>query len=245
MEEKYTQLLDDYFNDLLDPEGRKTVEDLVATEPGFQQEFNLRQKMEHFARVQHRRAQLDQQLTQLNQKYFKDTAPVMEVKRPMRVGWRKIMLAAASVAILAAALWWLQKPTGTLYEQYAAHEMPQFTVRSSGANLSAEAEQAFKQKNYATALEKLSTLLAEEPNDANYQLYQAICLIELNRSAEARIALQPLADGKSALKSEAVWYLALSYLKEQNNTACQTILMQISAGDIHYKDAEKLIKALK
>lgn len=92
-------------------------------------------------------------------------------------------------------------------------------------------------------------LVSEPPvqrnNNLTAQLYKGICLIELDRTADARAILVPIANDTSALRIEATWYVALSYLKEKNTAACRDELLKIPSGDVRYEQAQVLLKKLK
>jgi tetratricopeptide (TPR) repeat protein len=111
----------------------------------------------------------------------------------------------------------------------------------SDQNISA-AEKAFAAKDYAGALAAIDQVLAQDPVNTTAQLYKGICLLELDRVTEARTAWLSLTTGNTALKSEAQWYTALSYLKEHNDEACKTALRAIDAGADRYEDARKLLE---
>lgn len=233
MEEKDFTLLDDYFNGLLDEAGRRQVLQRAGTDPEFAQELALRRQMNDWLQAEPARKALRENLSALGAEYF----PAKST--PLRVVMRRLLTAAAAVLALAAAVWFFLRPSKNLYEQYAQHTPLQLTVRGAPAQPAAEAEAAFRRADYAEALAKLETL--STPDDALVQLYRAICLIELGRTAEARTLLQPLADGTGALRTEGQWYIALSYLKDNDLPNCQTALKRLQAGEDHYESAQELL----
>ena len=81
-------------------------------------------------------------------------------------------------------------------------------------------------------------------SNVKVKFYRGICLLELDRAAEARGVFEPLAIGASAFQEDAVWYVALSYLKEKNVEACKAALRKIDSGSIHYKAAQEILKGL-
>ena len=153
---------------------------------------------------------------------------------------------AASIAALVAAVWFLSQPPVNLYATYSQHEPMHIAMRGTAATpTTALAENAFNSGNYALASDHISKLLQSAPDDLMLQLYYAVCLIELQHEAEARAILEPIAQGASAWKSDAQWYVALSYLAEKNTAACLRALNDIPADDLYAPKAAQLKKDLE
>ena len=244
MNEQDTILLDNYFNGLLTSAEATQVQARVSTDATFAAEFALRQKMEAWPRQSAQRQALAESLTTLGAEFFTEkkletpAAPLLTA----RVTWQRWMLAAASIALLLAATWFFLRPSTSLYEQYAGQHAPlALADRSTDGIAAAEADAAFNGKNYATALAALDRLLTTQPANSTAQLYRGICLLELQRPAEARAAMQPLAAGTSALRADAQWYTALAFLQEKNGADCRAMLRQIAPGEAYYEQAQRLL----
>ena len=248
MNEQDTILLDNYFNGLLDSAEAQQVQARASADAAFAAEFALRQKMEAWPRQAAQRQAFAESLATLGAEFFTEKKLETPTAPPLtaRLNWtRWALAAAASIALLLAATWFFQRPSGSLYEQYAGQHAPLALVdRSTGDNAAAEAETAFNQKNYAAALVALDRLLAAQPAHTTAQLYRGICLLELQRPAEARAALQSLASGASALRADAQWYTALAFLQEKNVDDCRAALRQIAPGEAHYSTAQTLLSRL-
>lgn len=245
MNEQDNTLLDNYFNGLLAEAEAAQVQARASADPVFAAEFSLREKMEAWPRQAAQRQALADNLAVLGTEFFSEKALAAPATPPLtaRVNWmRWALAAAASVALLVAAVWFFQRPSGSLYEQYAGQHAPlALSDRSADGNAAAEADAAFNGKNYAAALVALDRLLAAQPNNSTAQLYRGICLLELQRPAEARVVLQPLAVGTSALRADAQWYTALAFLQEKNRAECYAALRQIAPGEAHYEQAVRLL----
>ena len=248
MNEQDFALLDNYFNGLLAPDDARAVEARAASEAGFGEEFALRQEMEAFPRRAAQRQAFTDTLTAVGADFFQEkkservkNLPPMTAKIS-RIRW---LAAAASLALVAVAVWFITSTGSPSYRQFAQHDAPSFTVRGAADQAASEAETAFNAGNYAAALDALDRLLAEQPGDPTALLYKGICLIELDRTAEARAVLEPMASGSSALRSEAVWYVALSFLKDKNTAACSAELLKIAPGEGRYEQAQTLLKKLE
>ena len=247
MNEQDFSLLDDYFNGLLAPDEARTVETRAAADAVCGRAFELRRQMEAFPFRTARRKDLSDTLAKVSTDFFQEKGIETTENQPRmtaRVTRLRWLAAAASLALLAIAVWFFTSTGSPSNRQYAQHAPLSLTVRGAADQAATAAEAAFSAKDYAAALAALDRLLAEQADDPTALLYKGICLIELNRSGEARAVLEPMADGNSALRSEAQWYVALSYLEEKNAAACKAALLKIAPGEKRYDQAQELSKKL-
>ena len=107
------------------------------------------------------------------------------------------------------------------------------------------AEEAFNQRNFTNAVMYFEKLSETDSTNTEYQLYHAISLLELNFFDEADAIFTTISEGNSVYKYQAVWYHALSALKQEDKEATMRLLKTIPEGDEHYKKAQKLLKKLK
>ena len=237
-------LLDNYFNGLLSEEEVRAVLDRVETDPEFREAFALRQKMEAFPRREAEREAFVATLQTIGTEYFSGKTDELPTLRITRNNVRRWMALAASLTLLAAAIWFFNRPATPTYAQYATHAPLSLTVMGNTEQAKTEAEAAFGQKDYAGALSALEKVLTLEPDNLKAKFYQGICLLELQRAAEARAVFEPLAAGQTALREDAVWYVGLSFLQEQNIASCKTTLGSIPKGAAHYREAQEILKGL-
>ena len=239
-------LLDKYFNGLLSPEEAEAVRARAASDAEFAQEFELRQQFEAFPRRAARRKAFAGTLETVGADFFRENEAERPEVSPMtaKVNLRRWMAAAASVLLLAVASWFFLFPGQPSYSKYAQHAPLSLTLRGVSNEAASAAEADFNAKRYDGALAALDQVLAAQPDNLTAQLYKSICLIELNRASEARTVLQPITDGTSALRAEAIWYVALSYLKENNTAACRSALLRLREGEDHYEQAQEILKKL-
>ena len=247
MEEQDFQVLDQYFNGLLSEAEQQAVLERAAADPAFGQEFDLRRQLEDWPRREAQRQALAAQLPALGAEFFQEKeneqqAPGLTVQRGRRRWW---LATAAVLALLVAAVWYFKVSQTSLYEQYAQYSALSFTERGDAAAAASAAETAFNARRYPEALEALDRLLAAQPDNAVAQLYRGLCLLELGRPAPAREALQPLAQGQTALRADAQWYLALSYLLENNKKGCREALQTLRPDQEHYEAAQALMRKLQ
>lgn len=243
MNEQDHILLDAYFNGLLDEQEARALRNRVDTDPEWGAAFQLRQQMEQWLQQEPGRQAVSQTLTSVGADFFKENTSQTPLKAT-KVNWKRSLLLAASFALLLVATWYFGTTRPPGYGQYAIHTPLSFTERGARQTLQSAAESDFSQGNYRKALQSLNTLLQEQPDNLTAVLYKGICLIELDQTVEARNVLQPVAGGNSALRMDAQWYIALSYLKEKNLARCKEALLLIDANSDQYEQARKLLSAL-
>lgn len=243
MNEQDQILLDAYFNGLLSESEAAALQERAGSDPEFAAAFRLRRDMEQWLQREPDRQAVSETLTSVRKDFFRETVQETPMKAS-RVNWKRALLLAASFALVLFATWYFNSVTPPAYEQYAQHTPVSFTQRSDTQTLQSAAEVDFNSQQYDRALASLDALLRQDPGNLTATLYKGICLIELDRTAEARTALEPLAAGSSALRSDAQWYVGLSYLKEKNVEQCKAELLRIEAGSDRYAQAQELLSDL-
>lgn len=183
-------------------------------------------------------------LNALNQQYFKKEA--VEEKPSGKVVSMKPYLkwiSVAAVLIIGLLVWapW----SSNIYEQYAISR--QMSVAERGISQEEPLGQAatlFNKKDYAAARKILQRQYMETPNNPLLAYYFSITLIETGQEYEARTVLMKLHEGESAFKYDAAYYVALSFLKEDNTNEALIWLHKIPEGTANYKKAQELIGRL-
>ena len=131
-----------------------------------------------------------------------------------------------------------------MYEQYAIHPAAAFTRMSGGAGELSRAEQAFNNKDYATAALQLEAFLEGEPDDTEARYFLGISYLETGQYDKADRLFRQLLEGNSAYTYEGAWYLALSFLRQGNTTATREYLERIPEGSDRYGKAQELLGKL-
>ncbi len=169
------------------------------------------------------------------------TAAYVPIRRWM---W---LAAAALIGILVAGRLLMEnrKPNPQqLYAMYAVHDFD-FTEKSGGDNLLADAERLLKAKDYRQALPVLETYLESRPDDMQAVLAKGIAQMEIGEYESALADFQTVGINNPLLKNEAIWYMALVYLKQNKLAEAIGHLEQIPTNSARWKDAEALAKSLK
>ncbi|WP_179351206.1 tetratricopeptide repeat protein [Winogradskyella vidalii] len=150
---------------------------------------------------------------------------------------------AASVAVLIGVFVFTQFNYPT-YEDFNSYEPISLSVRSSDVAVFNKAEQSFNAQNYEAAIAAFNTILEDDFSNLEIQLYKSIALVETNQFEEADLLFNKLSNGSSAYKDKAKWILALSYLKQERNSACIDVLKTIPEDAEDYESAQKLLNQL-
>lgn len=103
---------------------------------------------------------------------------------------------------------------------------------------------AYDDKDYATAEKEFENYLAIKPNDYKVILAKGNCEFQLGNFDEAIRTFQQVANAKTVYSNTGHWYLALSYLKNDNVEKAKTSLQQITEQSEYDKQAKKLLQQL-
>lgn len=149
---------------------------------------------------------------------------------------------AASVAILIGA-WVFMQNSKPVFDDYNQYENAYFTERGSIIKNLKLAQEAFNAKEYKQAIANFEIVL-KDYNRPEIQLYYGISLLEDNRINDCELVFEELINGKSVFKDKAIWYLALSKLKQKDYPACKALLETIPADYEGYDKVEELLDKL-
>ncbi len=167
--------------------------------------------------------------------------------------WRPYLMAAAVLAlVLVPAIYFLnlQKPTSEeLFLSYYQPYEEMITQRASPGDsvnaLLANGLSAYSSGAYKKSAELLGAYLKQNPTDHKVSLYLAIAQLEINQK-ELAAANFIRAQQDPAVKEQAEWYQALTYLKFDETDAAVVILKTIAGSNSHYRkqQASRLLKDL-
>ncbi|MFM9826970.1 tetratricopeptide repeat protein, partial [Flavobacterium sp.] len=149
---------------------------------------------------------------------------------------------AASVAILIGLFVFMQNNNPN-FEDYNQHENAYFTERGNEDTQLKLAQDAFNAKKYKEAVANFELILKEKKSP-EMQLFYSISLLEDNQFQKAEIQLMDLKLGNSIFKNKAIWYLALSKLKQKEYKSCKEILLTIPDDFEDYDQVQQLLNEL-
>ncbi|TCD00836.1 tetratricopeptide repeat protein [Pedobacter psychroterrae] len=200
--------------------------------------------------------QLQSTLSALNEQYFKASSaegedhplpkPADEVKVAKVVSMKPYLKWATIAAVLIIGLFvWAPWSSG-LYNQYSFSK--QMSVAERGAdqqNPMAKAAALYNKGDYAEARKILQQEYMMSPQNPLLAYYFAITLIETGQEYEARTVLINLHNGESVFKYDAAFYVALSFVKQDDKEQAVAWLLKIPTENVNYEKAQSLIQKLK
>lgn len=240
-EEKY-MLFERYSSNELSEKEKEAFITLLNDNSTVKEEFTLYKELNvHLKAKLHsedKEDELVQSLKGIGDVYFNKNSPKKKSKVIQMPSW--VYGVAASVAILIGVYTFTQKnPT---YDDFAAIPTLSITERGNAQELIKEAENAFNKKSYKNAEKHLFQLLSADEDNAKYQFFYGITLLELDSHEEASLVFEKLQNGTSVYKYRALWFEALNQLKQKKYKVCAELLKKIPSDSEDFQQAQKLLK---
>lgn len=243
MEDQNYILFENYISGILSEGEKESFENRLKSDLEFQERFNtykgLSGFLKHKFENEDESAAFQNNLKGISNRYFEKQET--SKKRVQFKPWQYAI--AASVALLIG-VFVFNNLSSPVYGDYANYNTISLTVRGSNDQLLKTAETAFNTKDFEKADVIFKDLLALDTMNSELKFYRAIANIELNNFEVSDALLEVLSQGNSVYKNKALWYLALSKLKQRDNKACLEILKMIPEDADDYKFAQKLLKQL-
>lgn len=148
---------------------------------------------------------------------------------------------AASVAILVGMFFF--QNINPNFEDYNNPENAYFTERGDVNENLKLAQDAFNNKKYKDAISYFDSVLKVNKSP-EIQYFYAVSLLEDNQLQKAEDNLTELKTGTSIYKNKAIWYLALSKLKQKEYKSCKEILLTIPDDFEDYDQVQELLNEL-
>ena len=176
------------------------------------------------------------------------STPVARVVPMYRKPW--ILSAAASVLLLVTLTVYLMREQTPLNEKlYVAYFEP-FDSPGSGltrgnneVTVKTQAYEAYDNGNYKVAAQLFEKIIKEK-EDAIAQLCLGNSYLAQNDPAKAEKIFTDMLAKHTELITQANWYLALTYLKENKMERAKSTLWELSKSSTYGEKAQKLLKKL-
>jgi predicted Zn-dependent protease len=225
--------------------GELSKKELTEFENLLQKDMELKKDFEQYKEVHHslENSFKNQKELESFEKNLKNISHQYFNKETNRSSFKWIYSAAASIAILLSFYLFYPSSEAT-YEEYIEYPTVNFVTRGSEQKNLIDAQNAFNDKNFDNAIELLSKALNEDSTNTELKLYQGFSFIETNRYQKAETVLKPISEGNTSYKYTAIWYLALSNLKQEKHSECKELLMQLPEEFTQFKKAQKLLQNL-
>ncbi len=239
------EIMDKYLNGEMNDQELKHFEHLLASDEKVREELDLHQSIDH--------AIMEEDIMNLrdtmNTIYTEDE----KVKRaPAGISRRKLYYAAATFALLMATGGIVKKVTQPDYNNYETfekyYEPYEVTVTYRSGNTETDrllltALQRYEDENYEQALVLFEQLLEKRNDDMAVNLYSGISYMEVEKYQKATHSFQTIiTDNNNLFIEQAEWYLAMCYLKTEDNTKAKELLDELIHKESYYKEMAKRIK---
>jgi tetratricopeptide (TPR) repeat protein len=251
MTELLNEQMELYLAGEMDDAGKMAFEQQLQTDEALAQQFSLYKNIqeEMMAARQHYEGEkkLKANLQSLSSQYFSGTettpAKVVNMKR-------KWYYAAASIAAAVLMFIFLKPALFPVNNQeiYARYAIPESLSVQRGAvadSICTVAAGFYNNHQYAQAKPQLQQCLTAQPNKTEVQLAYSICLLELKEYNTALNTFKAISEGNSLLKQRAVWWMALTYLKQDLKGQAIEMLQSIPADAPDYEKAQQLLKEIR
>lgn len=200
---------------------------------------------------------LREMLDDIHEKVTSEEKNISKQKKKgiVRILFSHWQYAAASVLFLLAVsvvLFFTLRPSANerLYAQYFKPFDDTPIVRSDDQPAASKMELAlieYNGENFEKAWTMLRGISDGNKTDAKAYFYRGISAIEINNLNDAIASFKNVINNDSSLYiGEATWYLALCYLKENDEIAALAQFSKVAESNSnHKKEAEEIIEKLK
>ncbi|ATP57315.1 hypothetical protein CPT03_12945 [Pedobacter ginsengisoli] len=150
-----------------------------------------------------------------------------------------IIWGSVAVVLIISLFIWAPWSSG-LYNKFAISKQMSVTERGESAGVLTKAAELYNSGDYTAARKIMQTEYMSNPQDPLLSYYFSITLIKNSQEHEARTVLKKLYEGESAFKYDAAYYVALSYIKQDNKKEALIWLSKIPQGTPNYEKAKEL-----
>lgn len=243
MEEQDYILFEDYLEGRLSSTEKNEFERRLADDEKFEQSYLTYKELSGFLESKFENKKAEKEFKE-NLKNISDTYFIKTENKSRALMFKPWQYAIAASIVVIFGLLVIMNDSVPAYADYADFNNISLSVRGETKELLPKAEKSFNEGNYEAALHYFDQILVEDVNNKEIQLYKSIALIETNRYDDADELLVALSTGASVFKYEAMWYLALSKLKQKKYNECKIILEKIPEDAEIYTKAQKLLRKL-
>ncbi|NCT19241.1 MAG: hypothetical protein COZ75_13485 [Flavobacteriaceae bacterium CG_4_8_14_3_um_filter_34_10] len=244
MEEHDYILFEEYVSQKLDENARIAFENRLLKDSAFKDSFALYKETSTFLKNKFANQTEREAFKKNLKKISQSNTNTLKTQKQKTIFFKPWKIAVAASILVVFGVFFSQWFSTPVYGDYANYPEISLTVRGNQNELITKAEQAFNQAKYEEAASYFDQLLTTDSTNLELKLYKAITLVELNKMEAADVLFNEVAASTSVYANQALWYGALSKLKQKNYTASIALLKKIPQDDEQYKQAQKLIKKL-
>jgi len=259
-EEEKIQLIEDYLLQRLSTEQNLAFEQQLKNDPPLVKDLELHNLLLQGIELEGKLTKFSKHLNTLKTASSSEHISNLVVAKRQATGktgasvktiQRWIAGAAAVILLLVGSYWYLNDDsTESLYNKY--YQVYPGSVQKSivrgdtSYTLEEQAMQAYEGRNYQRAAALITSVIQTKPEDPDWPFYLGISYLELNDFKQAERYLKISATNpRSMYIKQAQWYLALSYVKNNQNAQAKEILNNLKLQTGVYSDkAKQLVEHL-
>ena len=221
-------------------EEQSDFENKLQTDDNFSQQFQIYKETTQFLELKFSKEAVDfkENLHAIGSNHF--GKPI--TKKSKVISLQSKWFAVAAMLVVFMGVWYFNQSGNPTFSDYNNYNEAHFIERSDTNQNLVDAQTFFNAKDYKKASQSFAKI--EDLTNPELQLYYAISLIESDDYEKASVLLINISQGNSVYKEEAIWYLALSSLKQKDYKTCKKHLEEISQDSEKYNQAQKLLKEL-
>ncbi len=244
MENNDIQLFTDYLERSLSIAELESFENRLNKDPAFADAFEEFRDIYHVIENQFspERAEVIKNIQKADSKHKSEN--LHEIHQKKTIQFKPWQMGIAASILLAIGFFIFNNSGNPSYSDYANPGEIVLTLRSEADSISKKAETTFNSKNYEESISYFDALLEKSPDNSEIQFYKAIALVETNKFDLAEDLLKSLSEGKSVYVYTAVYWQALSKLKQKEYDDAKKILKTIPSNVSEYKKAKEILSQL-
>lgn len=229
--EERQELFERYLLGQMNAAEKESFETNIGEDAGLQDEFEefnaLFQTIEESG--------MRTKLNEFHQNIEKDNIPVRQLDPPKRKF--NFRIAATVLLLLSVGGFWFfnrADPNERLFHEYYTQDPGLPTVMGSNDNYEFyEAMVDYKQGNYAIAIEKWGKLLEKKPENDTLNYFMGSAYLANDNALRSLRYLEQVSNDKSSkFRDDALYYLALGYLKVNRKDAAEKTLKQAESARV-------------
>jgi TolA-binding protein len=230
METKYTALIERYFDNELSPEEIAQVVKLNETEVDFQKEFELFEKANEAIKLL-TLSDLKEDIKVLREKQTENTP------RFRSLSWMKVAASILLLAVVGVGFYAQQFSNESIYDSSYVTADDYITNMDAEMSAMEKALELYNKKDFSAAIDAFTEIENTNPENQVAKFYLGQSLLQAGQDEQA---IKTLSQVSGDYHPEALWYVALTQLKMDNEAAALQSLERIISEN---KDEAFVIKA--
>lgn len=249
MEHRTEHLIESYFAGTITEAEKSELKGILAANPAAAIEFALQQKLA--SSPTKRSLAQGIQNTQMRE----------ATKPPFRkvTMWKTAMSAAAAIALLVAAYYFIPRLTANHSPTIVADSIVHFPNKMKFKNLGGNAEEvstdvldafaAYDQEDYLHAIPQLMDVVNNNPDRMDYRFYLGVSFLRVMKFGDAINTLYAVAnDAKSSYRTPACYFIGVAYAAIKDKEQAKKYLnayLDAEDGVTYKKQARDLVWSLE